>query len=541
MKKLKWDLTEIFNTLDDAYVEYVEIEKRCIKFLDKKRKIVGQKNIKKHIDELNDLLVRMEKLHMYFSLSTDLDKENTAKFKEDICCIYDLMLVMKAYTKEQLVKHNKKNLDVYIEQMPEYRLILEDAKREAILGKENTQQELDFKTAYEQIFYKYFKEPTQTISADLTDDEAFKEQSIYFLQAYKKIEKYIVKMAKIYSNTLAIMAKQSGCKSSLEMFSVQDEISIKALNNVLDMTRSKKATEGIVELMNTTFETDVKTYEMFQTYIEAISEYEVDKQEVYKCVVAALSILGDDYVDQLNSAYIDNWVNDVDGMLGGNCQSIYCMHPYIQISLDQGINSIFTLAHELGHGVYENMKKGNTKYLNMSMVNLATEIPSMVNELLVYENLFKHSNSEEKDRFKYLYVVRLYTNLIYEGVMANLEKSIIENGSKDISKRYFNLLNNAYAGSIQIDPLNMYEWICIPDIYNNMYSYRYVLGTVVAINIVQRIVSKEEGFKEKYLAYLDANNSVNPEKLLKDLLDIDLTSKALVEEAYEYLENVIYN
>ncbi|MEG2712484.1 MAG: hypothetical protein RR988_05615 [Clostridia bacterium] len=541
MKKLKWDLTEIFNTLDDAYIEYVELEKRCIKFLDKKRKIVGQENIKKHIDELNELLVRMEKLHMYFSLSTDLDKETTDKFEEDIYYIYDLMLVMQAYTKEQLVKHNKKNLDVYIEQMPEYRLILEDAKREAILGKQNTQQELDFKTAYEQTFNKYFKEPTQTISADLTDDEAFKQQSIYFLQAYKKIEKYIVKMAKIYSNTLAIMAKQSGCKSSLEMFSVQDEISIKALNNVLDMTRSKKATEGIVELMNTTFETDVKTYEMFQTYIEAISEYEVDKQEVYKCVVAALSILGDDYVEQLNSAYIDNWVNDVEGMLGGNCQSIYCMHPYIQISLDQGINSIFTLAHELGHGVYENMKKGNTKYLNMARLNLATEIPSMVNELLVYENLFKHSNSEEKDRFKYLYVVRLYTNLIYEGVMANLEKSIIENGSKDISKRYFNLLNNAYAGSIQIDPLNMYEWICIPDIYNNMYSYRYVLGTVVAINIVQRIVSKEEGFKEKYLAYLDADNSVNPEKLLKDLLDIDLTSKALVEEAYEYLENVIYN
>ena len=46
-------------------------------------------------------------------------------------------------------------------------------------------------------------------------------------------------------------------------------------------------------------------------------------------------------------------------MSGAYCLSIYGNHPYVLLNYNNSLGSVSTLAHELGHAVYEYMSSKN--------------------------------------------------------------------------------------------------------------------------------------------------------------------------------------
>ena len=82
------------------------------------------------------------------------------------------------------------------------------------------------------------------------------------------------------------------------------------------------------------------------------------------------------------------------------------------------------------------------------------------------------------------------------------------------------------------------EWARVPHFYNAFYVYKYATGITVAVNIVNKLLSGEEGFAEKYIDFLSAGGSEPPIELL-DKLGIRLRQKKPFNDFIEEMKTAL--
>lgn len=72
--------------------------------------------------------------------------------------------------------------------------------------------------------------------------------------------------------------------------------------------------------------------------------------------------------------------------MGGGTVYLYNNnHPYILLNYDNSLDSVSTLVHELGHGVYGYLSQKNQEYYNAQPSIFTHEVASTTNEALLYE------------------------------------------------------------------------------------------------------------------------------------------------------------
>ena len=84
---------------------------------------------------------------------------------------------------------------------------------------------------------------------------------------------------------------------------------------------------------------------------------------------------------------------------GGYCLSVYANHPYILLNYDNSLDSVSTLVHELGHGVYSYLSQKNQKYYNAQPSIFTHEVASTTNEALLYEFLIKNAGNDKQKAY----------------------------------------------------------------------------------------------------------------------------------------------
>ncbi|MEJ7165204.1 M3 family metallopeptidase, partial [Staphylococcus capitis] len=79
------------------------------------------------------------------------------------------------------------------------------------------------------------------------------------------------------------------------------------------------------------------------------------------------------------------------------CASPYFTHSYVFISWTGKMAETFVLAHELGHAGHFTLAQQNQNFLESEASMYFVEAPSTMNEMLMANYLFNHS---EDPRFK---------------------------------------------------------------------------------------------------------------------------------------------
>ncbi len=295
----------------------------------------------------------------------------------------------------------------------------------------------------------------------------------------------------------------------------------------------------------------VAEFHLYDSYVSVSKN--LDKtysfEEGKTLVQQALSVLGEEYNQILNTAFTDGWIDKYPNRgkrSGAYSAGSYDTKPFVLLNYTNTYNDVSTLAHELGHSMHSYFANRYNDYENADYPIFLAEIASTVNELLFSYYTEQQATSKEEKLAIINERLDTFKGTIFRQTMfAEFEKHIhelVDQGevlTADSMSNYYYQLNELYFGQqVVLDEEIRYEYLRIPHFYTPFYVYQYATGLSIASYIVKNILEKTEGFKEKYLQFLKAGGSDYPLEVLK-IIDVDLTDTKVFEEALSMFKKTV--
>ena len=284
----------------------------------------------------------------------------------------------------------------------------------------------------------------------------------------------------------------------------------------------------------------LKTMEYYDTYV-SLSNFE--KKYTYEqgkeILLEALKPLGNDYVDLLKKSYNEGWIDvypNKGKATGAYCLGVYTVHPYVMLNTVNNLDSVFTLAHELGHAMHSHYSSTTLPYCQSHYPIFLAEIASTTNEVLLLKYFYSKAQSKNEklyylDKYLSMFKSTLFRQTMFSEFEDFAHKQIESKNSlnKDILTEYYGELNKKYHGkAVKHCKEITYEWLRIPHFYNAYYVYKYATGITSAIVLASNILNKKPNALEKYKEFLASGGKDYPAEILKKA-GVDLTTN----EAYD--------
>lgn len=254
---------------------------------------------------------------------------------------------------------------------------------------------------------------------------------------------------------------------------------------------------------------------MYDVYLPMISNFDkkIPYEEAKETILEALKPLGEEYISILKEGFESNWIDvyPKDGKRSGAYSSgSFDSDPYILMNYNENLDSMFTLAHELGHSMHSYFSKKNNVFINSSYTIFVAEVASTTNELLLLNYLIDRAASEEEKLYLVNHYVDSFKSTVFRQTMfAEFEKkthAAVERGevltAENFNEIYYKLNKEYYGDAVISDKDIEFEWARIPHFYRNFYVYKYATGFSTAVSLSQNIISGDKDKLEAYLNFL---------------------------------------
>lgn len=265
-------------------------------------------------------------------------------------------------------------------------------------------------------------------------------------------------------------------------------------------------------------------------------------EEAVDLCIASVAPLGKEYQDIYRSAFEDGWI-DVYPRLGkasgAYSSGSYKSYPYILLNFDGSLDSVFTLAHEMGHSMHSYYAKNNNPFLYYGYTIFAAEVASTFNENLLLEYLKNNAKTKEEKLLLLDHHLDSFKSTVFRQTMfAEFEHIVhakIEKGEvltqDDFDQIYKTLNKNYYGEDLMTDDLISHEWMRIPHFYRNFYVYKYATGYCAATILSKGVLEEGEEKVKDYIRFLKDGSNHFPIDQLKmagcDMRDQETVNKAL--------------
>ena len=288
---------------------------------------------------------------------------------------------------------------------------------------------------------------------------------------------------------------------------------------------------------------------MYDLYVPIVEETreEISYQQACDTVVKALTPLGENYVSVLKQGLAQRWIDVFEtlGKRGGAYSGgAYGTQPFILLNYQNNRDSMYTLAHELGHSMHSYYTRKYQPYQYGDYTIFVAEVASTLNEGLLTEHLLK-TTSDRALRLAILnHSLEGFRGTLFRQTMfAEFEQQIhsrAEQGepltANTLSALFHALNEKYYGGETFIDELIDIEWARIPHFYSSFYVYQYSTGISAASALVQQILHEGKPAVERYLKFLSSGSSDYSIELLKKA-GVDMTSPQPVRQALQLFES----
>lgn len=284
---------------------------------------------------------------------------------------------------------------------------------------------------------------------------------------------------------------------------------------------------------------------MWDVYVDLCDN--IDSNIPFSCgkeiLFEALAPLGEDYLNDLKKAFDERWIDlypNVGKKSGAYSWGTYDSYPYVLLNYNNTVDSVSTMAHELGHSMHSYYSRKNQDYIYHDYPIFLAEIASTVNEILLNDYMYKNaSTKEEKILYLNEFLDKIKGTLFRQTMFAEFEmimhdkyQNNIPLTDEEFNKTYYEL-NKLYFGDNMVsDELISHEWKRIPHFYTSFYVYKYATGISAAIAIASDILNNVSGSREKYLEFLSSGCSDYPLNILKKC-GVDMTTSEPIEKALE--------
>ena len=263
-----------------------------------------------------------------------------------------------------------------------------------------------------------------------------------------------------------------------------------------------------------------------------------------------LSILGEEYVQMVRTAYEERWVDFAQNKgksTGGFCASPYGKNSFILLTWNNKMSDVFTLAHELGHAGHFKSCNSSQSIFDTEVSTYFVEAPSTMNELLMAHYLLKTSQDK---RFRRWVLTCMIGNTYYHNFVTHLMEAayqrevyrLVDAGGSVQAETLSNIMRDTlqkfWGDAVEINEGAELTWMRQPHYYMGLYSYTYSAGLTIATQMCKRIENEGEGAIEDWKKVLAAGSTLAPVELAA-LAGIDITTDAPLLDTIETIGSMI--
>ncbi len=572
----KWDLSKMYSSSSDIDNDIETVKSLTPQILEYKGHILDSSDSLYEFMKLTEKQDRLlEKLYVYSKMSFDVNtKDNVAKslkmkiekLSDDLNEAYSFItpeFMESDYSKVlEYIKDNKKleeykfNLEcIYRYKNHSLSKIEEDIFVKAVNAFGNCSEAFNsIDNADIDLGYVTYKgEKTKLTSSNYGIMMKDKDRNVR-IEAFNNMYKYYSGLKNTLSNLYVGEIKESRFVSNVKKYNSTLEESL--YDDNIDISVYKNLIDAIHDNMDAMYDymgvrkklLGLDSMHMYDIYVDLVDKKEesIEFEEGKKILFEALKPLGEKYLTDLRKAFDEHWIDiyPSDGKKSGAYSwGCYDSYPYLLLNYNDTIDSVSTMAHELGHSMHSYYSK-KQNYVDSNYPIFLAEIASTVNEVILNDYLYKNAKTKEEKMYyltDFLDMVRttIYRQTMFaefEMLMHDKEQNGVSLTEEEISNTYYDLNKLYYGDNVVSDDLIRYEWSRIPHFYTPFYVYKYATGLSCALSIASRIINGDTKTRDNYLDFLSSGGSDYPLNILKKV-DIDMTSKKTVNDAIDMFKD----
>ena len=293
---------------------------------------------------------------------------------------------------------------------------------------------------------------------------------------------------------------------------------------------------------------EVHYYDLY-TPIAPEAELGVPYEKAAQIVQAGLKPQGEKYLQDLAHAFTDGWVDVYENQgktSGAYSWGVYGVHPYVLLNYNENLDSIYTLAHELGHSMHSFYSNRKQPYSCADYPLFLAEIASTTNEALLQAHLSSTLTDKKTQMALLNHELEQIRGTVFRQTMfAEFERKAHELAAagesltaERLNALYAELNTQYYGPEMVMDDFIPYEWMRIPHFYRAFYVYQYATGYSAAVAFSRSLLSGGEEARRNYLSFLSAGDSKNPLDILRDA-GLDMEKPEVVESCMQSFEEAL--
>lgn len=292
------------------------------------------------------------------------------------------------------------------------------------------------------------------------------------------------------------------------------------------------------------------TFADLKLAIDPVFEPKVSLEEAKEYLEGALKVLGEDYIEVINRAFDERWIDFVQNKgksTGAFCASPYGSHPFILISWSGEMREVFTLAHELGHAGHFYLAHQYQNIFDTSPSLYFIESPSTMNEMLMANYLMKNTDDKKMKRWVLASIIsntyyhNFVTHLLEAAYQREVYKIIDAGGSVQapiLNKLKKETLEKFWGDAVEINEGAELTWMRQPHYYNGLYPYTYSAGLTIATEVSKRVIEEGKVALDDWREVLKAGGTKTPVELAK-MVGVDITTDKPLLNTIDHIGNII--
>ncbi|MCI9585437.1 MAG: oligoendopeptidase F [Bacilli bacterium] len=580
-EEYKWDLSTVYKSDEELLLDYNDIKSRIELFKDTEKTFLeSSDSLYNTLVEYYDIEMLLDKMWTFTSHRYDTDITNNANqsINEKIINLFENFSINSSFMIPTLLDFGFDKIKMFYDSKPElekdYGFVLEDIFRNKphTLSIEEEKLISSLSKAFSDtskissmlndsdIDFGFIKDENgETVKLNDTNYSRFllskdrrvrKDAFETLYRSYKQFNNTFALALSAYVNKNEAISKVRKFNSSLEASLFDDNVSIQVYINLIDTV--SKNLDVLYAYYNLKKEVlGLDEMHMYDTYLE-ISDSDSKKytfDEAKDLVMSSLSVLGNDYINNLSRAFSERWIDIYPnkGKRGGAYSGgSYLTNPFLLLNFEGKYHDVSTLAHELGHSMHTYYSCKNNPYQYSEYQIFVAEVASQVNELLFNNYMLSKVETKEEKINILNQILELFKASIFRQTMfAEFEKEIADKNQNGeiltanvLNDTYYNLVCKYFGNDVFVDDEIKYEWSRIPHFYYNFYVYKYSTGLAAASYIAKGILEGKEGAIDNYLEFLKTGGSDYPLEELK-IAGVDLTNPEVIQGAMDMFKSYL--
>lgn len=574
----KWDITDVFES-DDAFYQTLNQTLEKAKQFNQQYKgsLQHVQDVKNILTPFTDLLINIDSMVNYseLRLSVDATDDTAQTLNAKLNTTLGQITSQLSFVESEITALSDEDLDQLIAEtnVPHYFKQLKKKKASQLSPEvEETLASLSptFDSAFDlygttkmlDITFEPFNHQDKSVPMDYATfeneyedhpDPEFRRKAFkHFSEGLRKYQHTTAATYNMHVQQQKIEATMRGYDSVIDFLLSDQEVTREMYDRQIDVIMEDLAPimQKYARLIKRIHRLDDMRFEDLKVSVDPSYEPEISIEQSKDYIYGALGVMGDDYVDMLQTAYRDRWIDFAQNKgkeTGAYCASPYATHSYVFISWTGKMTETFVLAHELGHAGHFKLAQSTQPYLDSEPSLYFVEAPSTMNEMLMANYLFKQDDDPKFQRWVIGSIIArtYYHNMVTHLLEAAYQREVYEKvdqgeslTAQTLNRIMYNVYQQFYGDSVQLTEGTELTWMRQPHYYMGLYSYTYSAGLTIGTVMSQRIKNEGEPAVQDWLKTLKAGGSLSPIELAQTA-GIDITTDQPLKETIAYIGELV--